>query len=102
MDNIKKFCMEIFFYFNWADYRSLVLQAIEQLLQVEESRKENCFCENTLCVGMARLGAEDQKIVAAPMKDLMHIDFGGPLHSLVIVGETHPIENEVLDLYKLH
>lgn len=27
------------------------------------------------------------------------IDFGPPLHSLVIVGETHPIEDEALKMY---
>ncbi|GMH36282.1 hypothetical protein BSKO_04150 [Bryopsis sp. KO-2023] len=75
--------------------------AAEQLLEIEQIRGEGAYSGDTLCVGMARLGADDQKVVVAPLKDLIDMDFGGPLHCLVIVGETHPIEDEILELYKL-
>lgn len=110
--------------------------AIEQLLEVEESRAENgsfasfflsffffsfqisglfihrllvvesnvvgcaVYSENTLCVGLARLGTSTQKIVAGPMKELLNVDFGLPLHSLVIAGTTHVMEEEFLSFYK--
>lgn len=52
-------------------------------------------------MGLARLGSEDQMIVAGTMRQLQLLDFGAPLHCLLIVGETHPVEEEMLDFYKL-
>ncbi|KAI5656161.1 hypothetical protein M9H77_24954 [Catharanthus roseus] len=75
--------------------------AIEQLLEVERTRGENAFSEETACVGFARLGSEDQMVVAGPMKQLLEVDFGPPLHCLVIVGNTHPVEEEMLEFYML-
>lgn len=40
-------------------------------------------------------------VVAGSMKQLLEVDFGPPLHCLVIVGETHPVEEEMMDFYKL-
>lgn len=74
--------------------------AIEQLLEVERKRGDSVYGDETECVGFARLGAEDQKIVAGSMKQLGSVDFGAPLHCLVIVGETHPVEEEMLEFYK--
>lgn len=55
----------------------------------------------TICVGIARLGSEDQKVVTGSMRELQDVDFGAPLHCLVIVGETHPVEEEMLNFYAL-
>lgn len=75
--------------------------AISQLLEVEESRGGSAYGRNTLCIGVARLGSDDQKIVAGPMEKLLDVDFGPPLHCLIIVGETHPLEEEMLEFYKM-
>ncbi|KAK9108733.1 hypothetical protein Sjap_016793 [Stephania japonica] len=75
--------------------------AIEQLLDVEQMRGESAYNEETTCVGFARLGSEDQKVVAGSMRELLAVDFGTPLHCLVIVGETHPVEEEMLNFYSL-
>ncbi|KAK9266187.1 hypothetical protein L1049_012409 [Liquidambar formosana] len=75
--------------------------AIEQLLEVEQLRGESTYNEDTICVGFARLGSEDQMVVAGSMRQLLMIDFGAPLHCLVMVGKTHPVEDEMLDFYKL-
>ncbi|KAL9395546.1 hypothetical protein Peur_009799 [Populus x canadensis] len=75
--------------------------AIEQLLEIEQNRGESAYNEDTNCVGLARLGSEDQKIVAGTMRQLLAVDFGAPLHCLVIVGTSHPIEEEMLNMYKL-
>ncbi|XP_023547198.1 probable diphthine methyl ester synthase [Cucurbita pepo subsp. pepo] len=74
--------------------------AIEQLLEVEQMEGQSVYNDDTLCVGFARLGSESQMIVAGTMKQLRSIDFGSPLHCLVIVGKTHPVEEEMLDFYK--
>uniref|UniRef100_A0A0V0GCU4 diphthine methyl ester synthase n=1 Tax=Triatoma dimidiata TaxID=72491 RepID=A0A0V0GCU4_TRIDM len=52
--------------------------------------------ENTLSVGAARIGSPDQKIVCCSLQEMVNTDLGRPLHSLVIVGDIHPIEQEYL------
>ncbi|KAJ4827054.1 hypothetical protein Tsubulata_042044 [Turnera subulata] len=74
--------------------------AIEQLLEVEQQRGESAYDEETECVGFARLGSEDQMIVAGTMRELLAFDFGAPLHCLVIIGKTHPLEEEMLNVYR--
>lgn len=71
-----------------------VQQAASQLIEAEETSKENAYDPSTtLCVGLARLGLATQKIVAGTLHDLAKCDCGGPLHSLVICGETlHDLE----------
>lgn len=59
------------------------------------------YSEDTLCVGFARLGSENQMVVAGSMKQLRTVDFGPPLHCLTIVGKTHPVEEEMLDFYRI-
>ncbi|GER27751.1 diphthine synthase [Striga asiatica] len=76
--------------------------AIEQLLEVAEKQSEPVYNEDTICVGLARIGSEDQVIVSGPMKQLLTIDFGPPLHCLVIAGDTHPVEDEMLEFYKIN
>ena len=49
--------------------------------------------EDTICVGLARIGADDQKIVAGTVKELATCDLGPPLHSLIVAGHMHPLEN---------
>ncbi|KAG9445177.1 hypothetical protein H6P81_016517 [Aristolochia fimbriata] len=75
--------------------------AIEQLLEVEQLRGQNAYDEETKCVGIARLGCEDQMIVAGSMKELLDVNFGAPLHCVVIVGSTHELEEEMLQFYSI-
>ncbi|KAL7086017.1 hypothetical protein ACP275_14G312800 [Erythranthe tilingii] len=75
--------------------------AIEQLLEVAQNQEQSVYGEDSTCVGLARIGCEDQVIVAGSMKQLLTVDFGPPLHCLVIVGETHPVEEEMLEFYKI-
>lgn len=74
--------------------------AIEQLLEIEQTRKGGAYDEDTLCIGVSRLQAEDQMIVAGPMSKLKEVDFGAPLHSLVIAGSVHVVEEEMIQCYK--
>lgn len=75
--------------------------AVEQLLEIEDKRKQGAYSRDTMCIGVARLGADDQEIIAAPMADLLEVDFGPPLHSLIIAGQLHNIEEEILDFFKV-
>ncbi|KAL6902130.1 hypothetical protein ACP4OV_005006 [Aristida adscensionis] len=75
--------------------------AISQLLEVEEARGGSAYGRDSLCIGVARLGSDDQKIVAGPMEKLLDVDFGPPLHCLIMVGETHPLEEEMIEFYMM-
>jgi len=75
---------------------------ISQLLEAEENKKEGCYDgDETLCVGMARLGCGDlQCIKAGSMNELANCDFGEPLHCFVVCGgEVHDLELEALRPY---
>jgi len=76
-----------------------VNEAIDILVKIEGKKKLNVFNKDTLCVGCARLGG-DYKIVAGEAKDLLKVDFGKPLHCLIIPGELHFIEEEMLNLWR--
>ncbi|MCO5561808.1 hypothetical protein L7F22_015432 [Adiantum nelumboides] len=75
--------------------------ALEQLLEVEEIQKCDAYNGDTVCVGLARVGNSTQKIVAGSMKDLLMVDFGPPLHSLIIPGNLHPMEEEMLAFHSI-
>ncbi|XP_061594854.1 diphthine methyl ester synthase [Cololabis saira] len=84
-----------------------VSQAADQLVQIiqrrrdeeeEEEGAELGVTEDTVCVGVARLGSDDQLIRAGTLRQLASCDLGGPLHSLVVTGRLHPLEVELLRL----
>nr|KAF6290519.1 diphthamide biosynthesis 5 [Myotis myotis] len=81
-----------------------VNQAAQQLLEVIRNQRargeEPAVTEETLCVGLARVGAEDQQIAAGTLQQMCSVALGGPLHSLVITGGSlHPLEVEMLSLF---
>lgn len=53
----------------------------------------------SLCVGLARVGWPDQKIIASTLGEMVNVNLGQPLHSLIIVGTLHPIEEEFLNQF---
>ncbi|XP_010208669.2 diphthine methyl ester synthase [Colius striatus] len=82
-----------------------VNQAAEQLLAIIHNRRlqgeEPGITENTLCVGLARVGAPDQKIASGTLSQLCSVQLGGPLQSLVVTGTLHPLELEMLQLFSV-
>lgn len=76
-----------------------VPEAIELLLEIEQRRGENVFSEETLVIGCARIGCDDQHIKAGKAKDLKNMDFGKPPHCLIIPGKMHFVEEDMLKLF---
>lgn len=74
-------------------------QAIEQLLEVENNHRGGAITPQTIGIGVARVGSETQKVVAGTLEELRTIDFGSPLHSLVIAGDIHECEAEHVALF---
>jgi len=73
-----------------------VSQAVDQMLEVERSRGEKAYTPETLAVGVARVGQKDQLIRAGTMSELRNLNFGGPLHSLIVPGHLQPLEQQFL------
>ncbi|MBS3110020.1 diphthine synthase [Candidatus Woesearchaeota archaeon] len=73
-----------------------VNEGIKQLLKIELKRNEKVFTEQTKVVGCARIGSKGQQIIYGNAKDLLKIDFGKPMHCLVVPGDLHFMEEEIL------
>jgi len=73
-------------------------QALKQLLAIEEKRKENVITNQSLAVGVARIGSEDIRIKAGRVERVQSYDFGGLPHSIVIPGKLHFMEAEALQV----
>ena len=74
-----------------------VAQCAAQMLEVEETRKEEVYGEDSVAVGAARVGAVDQTFKAGTLKELSKEDLGLPLHSLVLLGSrAHDLEKDYI------
>jgi len=78
-----------------------VNQCIQQLLEIEEKRNENLFSKESPCFGLARVGQDDQLIVSGTMEELLTVDFGFPLHCVIIPENMHFIEKECFELFRI-
>jgi diphthine synthase len=77
-----------------------VSTSAEQLIEAEETHKEEAYdVKKTLCIGLARMGQATQKMVAGTLEELTQVDMGEPLHSLIICGDLHDLEFEVVKEY---
>lgn len=79
-------------------------EAAQQLLDIVERRDKDKktsadLTPSSVCVAVARVGAEDQKISTATLKEMTSVDLGAPLHSMVIPGHMHPLEKQMLRLF---
>ncbi|NWY74040.1 DPH5 synthase, partial [Erithacus rubecula] len=82
-----------------------VNQAAEQLLAIIQNRRSQGekpeITENTICVGLARVGALDEKIASGTLQQMSTVELGAPLHSLIVTGTMHPLELEMLKLFSV-
>ncbi|KAI8060448.1 diphthine synthase [Gongronella butleri] len=80
-----------------------VNQAVEQLLEIEETRALGICAGDRLAIGCARIGTDSQQIVAGTLNELVDVDFGGPLHSLVLIGtRMHELESQFIRDYAVN
>ena len=72
-----------------------VAQCARQMLETEEFRNDGVCGPQSLAIGVARIGAVDQKLVAGTLQQLSNTELGPPLHSLVLLGRrTHDLERD--------
>ncbi|CAJ2514291.1 Uu.00g024100.m01.CDS01 [Anthostomella pinea] len=72
-------------------------QCAQQMLEVEEDKKEGVYGPDSLAIGAARVGGRTEKFVAGTLKQLCDADdvLGPPLHSLVLLGKrAHELERD--------
>ncbi|MFP4656491.1 MAG: diphthine synthase [Candidatus Woesearchaeota archaeon] len=77
-----------------------IKEGIDILLEIEEEKQEKIFTPETFCVGCARLGSAEAKIIGGKAKDVKEEYFGKPLHCLIIPGNMHFMEEEMLNALK--
>jgi len=77
-------------------------QAAEQLLEIigSKEKQDGSMTEETVCIGLARVSSDTQKIVSGTLKELKDIDLGEPLHCFIVTGDLHPMEVEFLEKLK--
>ena len=71
-------------------------QAFETLQAVEVKRQEKVVTQDTVAVGVARVGSNNPLLKAGFVKDLVCFDFGAPPYSLVFPGDLHFMEVDAL------
>lgn len=88
-------------------------QAIDELLEVEEKKGKGSrllipFTHQLVCtpdslaVGLARVGQDDQFICFGTLRELREVDFGAPLHSLILCSpDLHELELEMLNYFSV-
>jgi diphthine synthase len=83
-----------------------VSEAADQLLQIIEEKKTEqgiedlAYDENTIFVGLARIGHESQKIIVCSLLEMKNFDLGPPLHSLVLPSNNlHELERDYLQQF---
>lgn len=77
------------------DRNMTVNEGIQILLDIEKKRKEKVFTKDTMVLGCARIGGK-HKIKYGKAKDILKVDFGNPLHCLIIPNKLHFVEEEAL------
>jgi diphthine synthase len=69
-------------------------EALRILKTMEESEHKGVFLDDTLVCVVARAGSDDRVVSAGRFGDMMDFDFGEPLHTIVIPGKLHFLEEE--------
>lgn len=79
-----------------------VSEAIDVMLKIEDKRGEGFFTEQTKVIAIARVGAPDMKIVYGTVAQLRKVDFGSPLHAMIVPAKNlHFMEEDALRLWSV-
>lgn len=72
---------------------------IPEALDLIEAAGEETGLDVPLYVGCARVGSPEPVVAAGTADRLRGVDFGGPLHVLIVPGELHVVEREYLEAF---
>lgn len=74
-------------------------ECLNQFLLLEQEKKQNLITKNTKVIACARIGNNDFIVKYDTVEKLLKLDFGKPLHCLIIPGELHFMEEDFLKSY---
>ena len=83
--------------------------AAEQLLAILSDRETDgdkaeqhrmLLSKSSIVAAVARIGSDSQEIVTCTLEEMTGVDLGAPLHSLVIPGTMHPLEEQMLTMFR--
>lgn len=75
-------------------------QACEQIIESEENINSGLIGRETIVLALLRMGTPNQAIVVKTLGEMAALeDMGEPLHSLIIPGELHEIEEEMIKFH---
>ena len=79
-----------------------VAQAAQQILDIEAMTQAGVCTPNTRVIGVARVGAPNQLLVRGTLQEMVSVDMGEPLHSMIIPGdELHFLEEDAVQAFCL-
>jgi len=73
-----------------------ISEGVDLLLMMAEKSNSTLLGEDTLMCGVARAGSDNPMVRAGSAKTLKKLDFGPPLHTIVVPGNLHFVEEEAL------
>jgi len=71
---------------------------LKLLLKMEEKHGENIIKEDKIVCVVARAGSSNPLAMANTVGSLLEVDFGPPLHTLVVPGNLHFMEIKALEI----
>ena len=72
-------------------------EAVQLLREIDDGREEQIFDEDTKAVGAARIATPTQHIRYTTLEELENTDWDGPPQTLIIPGNLHDVEQEMLE-----
>ncbi|MFQ6128441.1 MAG: diphthine synthase [Thermoplasmata archaeon] len=73
--------------------------ALAYLLEMEEKEQKKAFTEDTVACVVSEAGSPEAVARCERVKNLMRMDFGKPLHCLIVPGDLHFMEKEALIVF---
>lgn len=74
-------------------------EGLHLLLKMEERVGSGVLTKDTVVCVVARAGSDDAVVKAGRLEELLGADFGPPLHSIVVPGKLHFMEEESLKAF---
>jgi len=73
-------------------------EGMKLLLDIEKQKRGELFKSDDMICVVARAGSPSPTVAAGSIFDLINMDFGRPLHTLIVPGELHFMEREALEV----
>jgi diphthine synthase len=74
-------------------------EGLHLLMDMEKRVGRGVITKDTVVGVVARAGSDDSVVVAGPVEKLIVMEFGPPLHSIVVPGKLHFMEEEALKVF---